>query len=163
MWIICENVRVKESKRNCYSWMMCVLWWLREIKSVFKHLLAMITPLIQQRTQYKYKICTQHRNLEASYGSNQLNFHKHYTAAIVRRNLESEGFKNGLTIEEAYNEYNHCTICKCNGECATNSWCSCKATGFYCISLYHKVRGKNKKCTLNADLKSSEEDYDSDD
>ncbi len=40
------------------------------------------------------------------------------------------------------------------------SRCSCKVAGIPCTTLCHKGRGKNKLCTLFADLCCSEEEED---
>jgi hypothetical protein len=66
-------------------------------------------------------------------------------------------------IQQACNEYNHCTGCNCVGDCAATAQCSCKAAGLYFTSRCHKGRRKNKKCSLNCDLRDQNEDYESND
>jgi hypothetical protein len=83
---------------------------------------------------------------------------KKYTKEILRIDPTIEDFQTGLSLQQACREFNNLTGCNCVTDCSLAARCPCKVAGVYCTTLCHKGRGKNKFCSLFADLCCAEEE-----
>ena len=77
---------------------------------------------------------------------------------ILKIDPSIEDFKSKLSLQQACQEFGNLTGCNCVTDCSVAARCSCKVARIYCITLCHKGRGKNKCCTLFADLCCPEEE-----
>jgi hypothetical protein len=101
--------------------------------------------------KYMYSLCTQHGYLEGEYQRNDIYLNKYLTAAILRINPMTRGFKHDLTISKAsalYNMLGGASFCRCKTNCLVSSRCSCRQLGKLCVSKCHgqKKNGEPVNC-----------------
>ena len=139
---------------------ICTISIPKTIKSTVKNLPVMVTDLVYKRDGVRYKVCSKHGHLTGTYSRLEVAYRKNYTKEIVKIDPSMEDFKNKLSLQQACHEFGNVTGCNCVTDCSMASRCSCKVAGIPCTTLCHKGRGKNKLCTLFADLCCSEEEED---
>jgi hypothetical protein len=130
-------------------------------KVYFPHLPVIITAVSYKGETKRYSVATKQGHIRGTYGRKDLQYRKNYNGHILGFNVEAEGFKRNLSLQETYNEVALNTHCNCKGDCSNYARCSWGAAGTFCTSLRHSGRGKNKQCTLLDDLccSGSDEDY----
>jgi len=136
---------------------ICTISIPKTIKSTVRNLPVLVTDVVHKREGIRYKVCSRHGNLTGTFSRSELAYRKNYTKEILQIDSSVEEIKKKLTLQQACLEFNNISGCNCVTDCATASRCSCKVAGLACTTLCHKGRGKNKLCTLFADLCCSEE------
>jgi hypothetical protein len=137
---------------------ICTISIPKTIKSAVKNLPVMITESVYKRDGVRYKVCSKHGHLTGTFSRFEVAYRRKYNKDIVKIDPSSEGFKEKLSLQQACQEFSNITGCNCVTDCSLASRCSCKVAGIPCTTLCHKGRGKNKLCTLFADLCGSNED-----
>jgi hypothetical protein len=137
---------------------ICTISISTTIKSAVKNLPVMITDLVYKRDGVCYKMSSKHGHLTGTFSRSEVAYRKNYSKEIIKNDPSSEDFKNKLSLQQACQEFSNVTGCNCVTDCSMASRCSCKVAGIPCTTLCHKGRGKNKLCTLFADLCCSEEE-----
>ena len=137
---------------------ICTISIPKTIKSAVKNLPVMVTEVAYKRQGVRYKVCSRHGHLAGTFSRSEVAHRKNYTKDILKIDSSVEDFKKKLTLQQACQEFSNITGCNCVTDCSTASRCSCKVAGLACTTLCHKGRGKNKFCTLFADLCCSEEE-----
>ncbi len=125
----------------------------------FKHLPVIITTVSGKEEMLRYSIAAK-QGLRGTFGWNDLQYRKNYNGQILGFNVEEEGFKKSLSLQDVCNKEALNTYYNCTGDCSNNALCSCEAAGMFSTSLCHSGRGKNKKCTMLDDLCCSGSDED---
>jgi hypothetical protein len=136
---------------------ICTISIPKTIKSTVRNLPVLVTDVVHKREGICYKVCNRHGNLTGTFSRSELAYRKKYTKEILQIDSSVEEFKKKLTLQQACLEFNNISGCNCVTDCAMASRCSCKVAGLACTTLCHKGRGKNKLCTLFADLCCSEQ------
>jgi hypothetical protein len=137
---------------------ICTISILKTIKSAVKNLPVMTTELVYKMEGVRYKVCSKHRHITGTYSRFEVAYRRNCNKDIVKIDLSSGGFKEKLSLQQACQEFSNITRCNCVTDCSMASWCFCKVAGIPCTTICHKGRGKNKLCTLFADLCCSNKD-----
>ncbi len=130
----------------------------KTIKSSLKNLPVMVAAAVMKRDGTCYKMCSKHGRLSGTFSRAEVAYRKNYSKEILRIDPTIEDFQTELSLQQACREFNNLTGCNCVTDCSLAARCSCKGTGMYCTTLCHEGRGKNKFCTLFADLFCAEEE-----
>jgi hypothetical protein len=141
---------------------VCNIFILKNIKSAVKNLPAMVTDVVHKREGVCCKVCSRHGHLAGTFSRSELAYKKNYTKEILKFDSSMEEFKKKLSLQQACHKFSNVTRCNCVADCSMASIFSCKVAGLACTILCHKGRGKNKCCTLFADLCCSEEEEEED-
>jgi hypothetical protein len=142
---------------------ICTINVPRTIKSSVKNLPVMVTELVHKRDGVRYKVCTKHGHVAGTFSRSEVAYRRHYNKDIVKIDPTIENFKKKLTLQQACQEFSNITGCNCITDCALAPRCSCRLAGVPCTTLCHKGRGKNKLCTLFADLCCSDREAEKED
>jgi hypothetical protein len=130
----------------------------KTIKSSVKNLPVMVTEQVHKRDGVRYNVCTKHGHVTGTFSRSEIAYRKHYNKDIVKIDPTVKSFKNKLTLQQACHEFSNVIGCNCVTDCASAPRCSCRLAGVPCTTLCHKGRGKNKLCTLFADLCCSDQE-----
>jgi len=141
---------------------ICTISIPKTIKSSVKNLPVMVTAAVPKRDGIRYKVCSKHGHLTGTFSRSEVAYRKNYSKEILKIDPSIEDFKSKLSLQQACQEFGNLTGCNCVTDCSVAARCSCKVAGIYCTTLCHKGRGKNKCCTLFADLCCREEEEDED-
>jgi hypothetical protein len=131
---------------------ICTINIPKTIKSAIKNLPVMVTELVYKRDGVRYKVCTKHGHVTGTFSRSEIAYRKHYNKDNVKIDPTVESFKNKLSLQQACHKFSNVIGCNCVTDCALAPQCSCILAGVPCTTLCHKGRGKNKLCTLFADL-----------
>ena len=138
---------------------ICAISKPKIMKSLVKNLPVMITAAVPKRDVIRYKVCSKHGHLTGTFSRSEVAYRKNYSKEILKIDSSMQEFKSKLSLQQACQEFSNVTGCNCVTDCSLASRCSCKVAGLACTTLCHKGRGKNKFCTLFADLCCSEEEH----